>query len=749
MNFLNHMKVGHRFLLAGSMSLVLAALPTYYFLRAELSDLSVARSEQQGVAPVRDLLDMGRLLQQHRGLSNMLLSGNEQVKAKLQQVDQSIEAKQAEVNAYIESQSRPDTRERWRQTQQRLDQLQAKVDGRQLDAKASFAEHSALIRQLHGNLGFVLDDSGLALDPFSETYHLIMASSEVFYLAELQARLRGLAAGLMSKKAAEPDEMLQLKLLTEEIVESRSRVEDMFEKAYRSSPEVKARLQSIFDSALAASNKASSLTRQELLEAGELSYSPDEYFKAASEAVDLQFQLADQGMVLVGELLEARESEQLRALLLVLAAMAVTMAVGTAMSVLGGRSVTRQLGGEPADVTRWVGIIAQGDLSTGFDSRGAVEGSLVHAMVGMQASLQKMVQQVRGSATQVVDASSQIAAGNMDLSGRTERQASALEEISASMEELLATVRQNADNARQANVLASSASDVASRGGAQMSEVVETMQEINKSANKIGDIIGVIDGIAFQTNILALNAAVEAARAGEQGRGFAVVATEVRSLAQRSAVAAKEIKTLIADSIAKVEQGSLQVGRTGDTMHEMVTSVKRVTDIMGEVSASSIEQTAGIEQVNSAIVQMDQVTQQNAALVEQAAAASDSLREQASHLRELVSSFKVGQDSEFSAAREPVYDRAVLPARQPVANDKPAAVKSAAVKPAAVKSEAVAAVKPAPVLKRPPVPALSQQKPAPASRPGPELKRPALGKADEKGAKAAPVVLSDDDWEEF
>ncbi len=754
MNFLNRIKVSHRFLLAGSMSLVLAALPTYFFLSGELADLKTVRREQQGIVPVRGLLEIGRLMQQHRGLSNMLLSGNAQAGAKLQEVESAITAKQAEAKAYIESQARPDTLERWQKDTQSWEQLRTRVAGKQIDAPTSFAEHSAQIRQLQRNLGFVLDDSGLALDPVSESYHMIMASSEVFYLAELQARLRGLAAGLLSKKAAESTEIYQLSLLATEVGSSRDRVGDMFDKAFRNSPQLKERMQGHLDASMQAADKALELTSKEVLKASELSYAPDAYFKAVTEAVDQQFELASQGLLLVDELLQARANQQFMELLLVLAAMAAVMAVGTTMSVLGGRSVTQQLGGEPGDVTRWVGTLAQGDLSTGFDARRVVEGSVVHAMVGMQANLRQMVLQVRGSASQVVDAASQIAAGNGDLSGRTERQASALEEISASMEELLATVRQNADNARQANGLASSASDVASRGGAQMAEVVETMQAINSSANKIGDIIGVIDGIAFQTNILALNAAVEAARAGEQGRGFAVVATEVRSLAQRSAVAAKEIKTLIADSISKVEQGSLQVGRTGSTMHEMVTSVKRVTDIMGEVSASSIEQTAGIEQVNSAIVQMDDVTQQNAALVEEAAAASDSLRDQAAQLRELVSSFKVDQGSSFAPFQAPAHQVSAQPARQavrqPLVPAKPAAARPKS-------TVATPAAKPASSVSRNTTAATSPSQHASASKPESELKRPTLDKSSaaaatpalDKGVKAAPAPVSDDDWEEF
>ncbi|MDM0122613.1 methyl-accepting chemotaxis protein [Variovorax arabinosiphilus] len=286
--------------------------------------------------------------------------------------------------------------------------------------------------------------------------------------------------------------------------------------------------------------------------------------------------------------------------------------------------------------------VAAGDLSSRMvaDSRDEV-GQLLTALKGMNDSLAKVVGEVRQGTDTMATASSQIASGNQDLSSRTEQQASSLEETAASMEELTSTVKQNADNARQANQLAVSASEVAVRGGSVVGQVVDTMSSINASSKKIVDIISVIDGIAFQTNILALNAAVEAARAGEQGRGFAVVASEVRSLAQRSAAAAKEIKGLIDDSVSKVEAGSHQVAEAGQTMEEIVASVRRVTDIMGEISAASHEQTQGIEQINQAITQMDQVTQQNAALVEEAAAAAGSLQEQAGSLSQVVSVFQL------------------------------------------------------------------------------------------------------------
>jgi methyl-accepting chemotaxis protein len=346
--------------------------------------------------------------------------------------------------------------------------------------------------------------------------------------------------------------------------------------------------------------------------------------------------------------------------------------------------------------------VAEGDLTArssmvvGDDEAGL----LLKALRRMQDSLAKTVTQIRMGTDTIATASSEIASGNLDLSSRTEEQASSLEETASSMEELTSTVKQNADNSRQANQLAVAASAVAVKGGAVVSEVVNTMGSINDSAKKIVDIIGVIDGIAFQTNILALNAAVEAARAGEQGRGFAVVATEVRNLAQRSAAAAKEIKALIGDSVEKVDAGSKLVAEAGTTMDEIVDGVKRVADIMAEITAASQEQSDGIEQVNQAIGQMDQVTQQNAALVEEAAAAAESLQDQARNLAQAVSVFQIG--SAYAAGHVPA--------------------------PRTVQSTAVRAPAPVAAVTR-----------APAAVP--EVKKTAPSKASVQG--------NNDDWEEF
>jgi methyl-accepting chemotaxis protein len=340
----------------------------------------------------------------------------------------------------------------------------------------------------------------------------------------------------------------------------------------------------------------------------------------------------------VRALIEASVSADRRLMWGLLGISTLALLLGVGLSWIITRSITRPLN----EAVAVAGHVASGDLTSRIDDRHRDEvGQLFEALRQMNTSLGSIVSQVRTGTNTINSASTEIASGNADLSSRTEEQASSLQSTASSIEELTSTVKQNADNATQADKLASTACEVAIKGGAVVSQVVETMGSINDSSKKIVDIIGVIDGIAFQTNILALNAAVEAARAGEQGRGFAVVAAEVRNLAQRSAGAAKEIKALISNSVDKVDTGSRLVDQAGSTMNEVVASVRRVNDIISDIAAASREQTAGIEQVNEAISQMDHVTQQNAALVEQAAAAAASMQEQAHQLSAVVSVFKV------------------------------------------------------------------------------------------------------------
>ncbi|WP_284616359.1 methyl-accepting chemotaxis protein [Aquabacterium humicola] len=404
---------------------------------------------------------------------------------------------------------------------------------------------------------------------------------------------------------------------------------------------------------------------------------------------------------------------------------AVLVAAAIAIGVIVAWRITRGIKLPIERAVRVAERIAEGDLGSNVEHNDSKDeiGRLLHAIAAMQARLRSLVGEIRQTADSIQVASAEVATGNQDLSARTEQAASNLQQTASSMEQLTGTVRQSADAASQANQLAASAASVAQRGGQVVSQVVTTMDAINASSKKIADIIGTIDGIAFQTNILALNAAVEAARAGEQGRGFAVVAGEVRSLAQRSAEAAREIKALIGNSVDKVETGSRLVTDAGTTMNEIVASVQRVTDIIGEITAASAEQSSGLGQINGAVTQLDQMTQQNAALVEESAAAAESLREQAGRLASLVATFNLGDSAHASA------------------------------KPASVAVTVAATAAPTAVQTPKPAAAPAVKKPAPSVAP----KAAAPGKPETTVAPAAPAKVpapaatapAGDDWESF
>ena len=403
------------------------------------------------------------------------------------------------------------------------------------------------------------------------------------------------------------------------------------------------------------------------------------------------------------------------------ASLLLALVFGVVIATVITRSITRPLG----QALLAAEAVSSGNLSKPINSTSQDEvGKLLQAMQGMQDSLVRVVTQVRQGSEGVASASSEIAQGNHDLSARTESQASALEETAASMEELNSAVKQNADNARQANQLATNASTVAVQGGEVVGQVVDTMKGINEASRKIADIISVIDGIAFQTNILALNAAVEAARAGEQGRGFAVVASEVRSLAGRSAEAAKEIKMLINASVERVEQGTALVDKAGTTMTEVVSSIRRVTDIMGEISAASHEQSAGVNQIGEAVTQMDQATQQNAALVEEMAAAASSLKSQANDLVQVVSVFKLAAGQQTRTVSVPSIAPPARPAPAPRPLPKPVSK---------------------PALRPPAKPAASRP---PAAKAPSSLSAPKVTALPKPVARVTPAG-GDDDWETF
>jgi methyl-accepting chemotaxis protein len=456
----------------------------------------------------------------------------------------------------------------------------------------------------------------------------------------------------------------------------------------------------------------------------------DAYVAAISE-----FEKFQQGLYATATLQVQENAANGRLILIIGSALALLL--GTISAIVLGRSITTPL----QQAVRSARAIAEGDLTQPIYSSGRDEAAeLLQALQTMQTNLVTMIGHVRQGTDSIAAASNQIASGNSDLSARTEQQASALKRTAASMDQLTSAVRQNADNARQANQLAVSASTVAVQGGSVVSQVVDTMGAINASSRKIADIISVIDSIAFQTNILALNAAVEAARAGEQGRGFAVVASEVRLLAGRSAAAAKEIKELIDESASKVSAGTTLVGEAGKTMDNVVGSIQRVTDIMGEITAAGQEQTAGIEQVNQSVIQMDQVTQQNAALVEEAAAAAQSLQEQASGLAHTVSAFKLQPGGmHFPDARpsSPAFQTTPAQPAQPTHPSRP----SNQAKPSSHTAHRVAK----PLTKAPPqLAAIPKATPKALPKVAPKIAPKAALKA-----LPAPANSASDDWESF
>ncbi|WP_205854945.1 methyl-accepting chemotaxis protein [Piscinibacter defluvii] len=448
------------------------------------------------------------------------------------------------------------------------------------------------------------------------------------------AEMQSVSEAMKKSRAAYDAAEEKLGKMFESIAETTAKEKELFAKI----KEFKTATRPLNNKAveLGLANKAEEATRVLLKEVKPVQA---QWLAALGELADLEDRLNEEAAATA-----AAAYKQARMLLLSLSALAAVLGVLAAWLIT--RSITQPVG----RAVTLAQTVASGDLTShvAVDGRDEI-GQLLSAMSTMQSSLAKVVGEVRGNAESVATASAQIAQGNADLSQRTEEQASALEETAATMEQLGTTVKQNADNAQQANQLAQAASGVAVKGGEVVGQVVETMKGISESSRKIADIIGTIDGIAFQTNILALNAAVEAARAGEQGRGFAVVAGEVRTLAQRSAEAAKEIKSLIGASVERVEQGTALVDQAGQTMNEVVTSIRRVTDIVGEISSASVEQSSGVSQVGEAVGQMDQVTQQNAALVEESAAAAESLKTQAGALVQVVSVFKLAHASSAHA----------------------------------------------------------------------------------------------------
>jgi methyl-accepting chemotaxis protein len=486
----------------------------------------------------------------------------------------------------------------------------------------------------------LLSDSGLSLDSQIQTAFLIQASLvNLPSLAENLGIMRAMGSAFLTQANLPPEGRSTLQALNKRAVELQGEMARNLRRSLDSSPALKASLAGPAASRSANVDQALALADKALLSATEINHPAPAYFDEFTRTIDGLYEFNGLAMNTLTDALDGRVAALEFKRMGLLVSLLLGLAAFFALAVAFVRSITEPV----AEAVALAKAAANGDMTAQVQVRGNNElNQLMQAMQGMQRQLSQVVRQVRQGAEGVATASAEIAMGNNDLSSRTESQASALEETASSMEQLSAAVKQNADSARQANQLAMNASTVAIRGGEVVGQVVDTMKGINESSRKISDIISVIDGIAFQTNILALNAAVEAARAGEQGRGFAVVASEVRSLAGRSADAAKEIKSLINASVERVEHGTALVDQAGTTMAEVVTSIRRATDLMGEISAASNEQSLGVSQVGEAVTQMDQVTQQNAALVEEMAAAAGSLKSQAQELVQVVAMFNLG-----------------------------------------------------------------------------------------------------------
>ncbi|WP_420476533.1 methyl-accepting chemotaxis protein [Noviherbaspirillum sp. ST9] len=659
-SLLNRLALWQKFALLGAIAATLVSLPLGMYISEARKAILASEAEVRGLGPVRSVMGVVLLVQQHRGMSAMVLSGNDaaqaQRAAKQSEVDKAISAANAAVsqvaNHVIEA--------KWKEAKDRWAVLPAKVADRQLKAPESFAAHTALVEQMLKVSELMIDHFGLSLDPEADSYYLIEAAlTQSPDLIETLGRLRARGSGILTAKTASLEDRASIVALIEKANGRITEVRSAVDKAAAYNPAVNARLAGALQAAMSKGDDLLRLAREEIVRPEQLTYNAPDYFNNVTAAISEQVQFQEAALKQLEEILTTRESKLARTSYALIGAILALVFIGWLLGLKIIRSISNPLH-EAIDIAERV---AAGDLSTHIEVRYRNEtGKLLQALKDMNTGLSKIVSDVRNGTETIATATSEIASGNLDLSSRTEHEASSLEETASTMEELTSTVRQNADNARQANQLALSASAVASKGGEMVQHVVDTMNSINDSSRKIVDIISVIDGIAFQTNILALNAAVEAARAGEQGRGFAVVASEVRSLAQRSAAAAKEIKELINNSVEKVEIGTKLVDQTGDTMNEVVTSIRRVSDIVAEIAAASREQSSGIEQVNEAIIQMDNVTQQNASLVEQEAAAAEALRELAQNLAHTVSVFRLGNEDAMVAAPVPV----AAPVSQPL-----------------------------------------------------------------------------------
>jgi methyl-accepting chemotaxis protein len=633
------LKMWQKFAVLGGLAVAMVAPPTAMVVARNLAHLEAIDQQQAGMGPAADVLRFVQLAQQHRGLTASVLGGDAAKGAARAEKQKAVDEALKQLLASTKPYGTQRLGERRDALQIGWQTLAGDVGSGKLDAGRSFARHTALVAEALTLLADLSDVSTLSLNPDPGVHFLNVAVlGELPELSELMGQARARGAALLAGGSVDADERQPLTALLDQVRKRTRRVQIAFDKAGDAVPHDAALAAAIADATKAAA-AAAQLAESEVVSSGATPMSTGDYFKAMTAHIDAQFALGGMAFERLQASLAAEERHARTTLVLLAAGLAAGALAVLWIVVLVTRTTSRSV----RDALAATEALARGDLS--FDVRVRTQdeiGRLAGALGASMRQLSGVVSSIKASSDSIATGSDQIAAGNADLSQRTEEQAANLQRTAASMHQIAETVRANAGNAQAAADLAGSASSVAVRGGEVMAQVVATMGDIADRSRRIGDIIGVIDSIAFQTNILALNAAVEAARAGEQGRGFAVVASEVRSLAQRSAAAAREIKGLIGASVEKVEEGTRLVGDAGDTMTDIVAQVRRVSDLIAGIGHATVEQTAGIGHVSEAVAELDQVTQQNAALVEESAAAADSLRQQADRLVEAVGSFRVG-----------------------------------------------------------------------------------------------------------
>jgi len=639
--FIANLTFRQKFACLGLLLAVLVAVPTSQVVSAAWSNRSILLAEDAGLVVVRAALPLVKATQEHRGLSGAVINGKPEMaqarderKARIDQgLDQLAQVIQAG-GSVREKATLQQIRKDWQA-------LAADTARGGLSAPQSFARHSQLIKLQMKMLIDISDASGLTLDSDARCYYLIMALiRDLPRMTELMGQARGKGAAMRASKLDDEDGRLLLRSLSDGFRTMHADTQEGLDRAAEASPSGQhvGPLAMAIDSAKLEVARAASAVQGVIDAFGDQGPSTEAYFKAMTQAMTAQYSLSNTGMDELQSLMASRLQAETRSLSWVCAAVVLMSALGVWVIMTISRTTTKALA-QAVDVAQ---ALAQGDLSRTLrsDSRDEV-GQMVRAMGKAIEHMKGVIESIKVASDSVATAADQIAMGNQDLSARTEGQASSLQQTASSMEEMSATVTQNADTAARSRELANKASDEAEQSGEIFRQVVSRMEAIKQTSAKIADINSVIDGIAFQTNILALNAAVEAARAGEQGRGFAVVAAEVRSLAQRSTQAAREIKGLIGQSVDSIEQGySLAAGST-QAIERLVVQVKEVSHLISDIALSSEQQSMGIAQVNQAVSQLDQGTQQNAALVEESSAAAISLSEQARRLQVSVGSFRL------------------------------------------------------------------------------------------------------------